>query len=49
MRQSGDYVDYFEFDANEVTDLLEPAKNLITQIETIIAIQSNLSSDKGIK
>lgn len=37
LRQDSDYESYFEFEVQEVIDLLEPTKNLITQIELLIS------------
>jgi uncharacterized protein (UPF0332 family) len=36
LRQDSDYEDYFEFEAKEVFELLEPAQKLLYEIEAII-------------
>ena len=37
MRQTGDYEDYMDFTENDVLDLLQPANDLITQIENLLS------------
>jgi uncharacterized protein (UPF0332 family) len=36
MRQTGDYEDYIDFTKEDVLDLLEPANNLINEIEELL-------------
>ncbi len=35
-RQKGDYNDFFDFNENDVIDLLKPTENLISEIELLI-------------
>ncbi len=39
MRQSGDYVDFIDFEREDVAGLLPPAKQLIDQIEQLLSKQ----------
>ena len=39
MRQSGDYVDYFDFLKDDVAPLFLPAQQLITKVEEILSRQ----------
>lgn len=36
LRQTGDYDDFMDFSKEQVIDLLQPANELITQIESIL-------------
>jgi len=36
LRQSGDYDDFIEYDANEILPLVEPAEKFISTIENLI-------------
>jgi len=36
LRQSGDYEDFIEFTKEDLTDLLQPAEDLINQIEKLM-------------
>ena len=36
MRQTGDYDDYIEFKKEDVMDLIKPANELITKIESLL-------------
>ena len=37
LRQTGDYDDFIDFDREKVIELLEPADNLISTIESLLA------------
>ena len=37
LRLSGDYIDYFVFEPNEVLALLQPARDLIAEIQEVLS------------
>jgi len=36
MRQTGDYDDFFDFTKEDVLDLIEPTKQLINKIKSLV-------------